>query len=50
MKYVIGVDLGTSAVKVLLVDQTGGFTIPFPWNILLCSRILGFVNKIQRIG
>src|SRR5699024_24185 len=26
MKYVIGVDLGTSAVKVLLVDQTGQVT------------------------
>lgn len=34
MKYVIGVDLGTSAVKVLLVDQTGAVTAqasePYP--------------------
>ena len=35
MKYYIGVDLGTSAVKLLLMDQEGQVVILYPENILL---------------
>lgn len=46
----IGVDLGTSAVKLLLMDEEGDIKKSFPENILCTSHIRAGQSKSRRIG
>ena len=46
----IGIDLGTSAVKLLLMDGNGEIKKIVSKNILCFSRTLDGQNKIRKIG
>lgn len=46
----IGVDLGTSAVKLLLMDEKGEIKKLFPENILCIFHIRAGQSKSRRIG
>ena len=46
----IGVDLGTSAVKLLLMDEKGGIEKSFPKNISCIFHIQDGQSRNQRIG
>ena len=46
----IGVDLGTSAVKLLLMDENGSIHKLYPESIRCIFRIRAGQNKILRTG
>ena len=50
MKYIIGVDLGTSAVKILLVNQHGKVAKEVSRSYPLIWKRSVIVNKIQING
>ncbi len=50
MKYVIGVDLGTSAVKVLLVNQQGQVTQEVSKDYPLIQEKQGIASRLLKIG
>lgn len=48
--YFIGVDLGTSAVKLLLMEESGKSVISYQKNIHYFSRIRAGLSKIRKTG
>lgn len=46
----IGVDLGTSAVKLLLMDEKGGTKKSFPKNMSCIFRIQDGLSRNQKTG
>lgn len=48
--YFIGVDLGTSAVKLLLMEESGKSVILFPKSIPYFSPIRAGLSRIRKTG
>ena len=48
--YYIGVDLGTSSLKLLLMDEKVKFKILFPKNIICIFQKRDGQNRIHKIG
>lgn len=46
----IGVDLGTSAVKLLLMDEKGGIKRLFPKNMICIFHIQDGLNRNLKTG
>ena len=46
----IGVDLGTSAVKLLLMDENGKYVKSYPGNTRCISRIPDGPSRIRKTG
>lgn len=48
--YYIGIDLGTSAVKLLLMEESGKSVTSYPENIHYSSHIRAGLSRNRRTG
>lgn len=48
--YYIGIDLGTSAVKLLLMEESGKSVTSYPENILYSSHIRAGLSRNRKTG